>query len=248
MRRGKLGFWLRLTEVILRPLMSILTKRDWRGQHNIPENGPAILVANHISEVDPIIIAHFVLDSPRTPRFLAKSTLFTVPVVGRVLRQTGQIPVFRGSSNAAQVLEPAAAALAQGKALIIYPEGTTTSDPELWPMRGKNGVARLALNTGAPVIPIVQWGAHRFRHPQTKKWRIRPRTRVVVHAGPAIDLSEYMGKPFTGELLKEVTEVIMLRLRADLAAVRGEPEPVGQLATARPKSVERSSAKHGQTS
>ncbi len=228
MRRGRIGFWLRLAEVILRPVMVLMTKRDWRGRHHIPATGPAILVPNHLSDADPLIVAHYVFDL-RDPRFLAKDSLFAVPVIGTVLTKVRQIPVRRGTTDALKALKAALEALADDEAIIIYPEGTCTHDPALWPMRGKTGVARLALSSGAPVIPIAQWGAQRFHNPITGRIGLRPRTPVSVVAGPPVDLSAFAGKPLSTEVLRAATDTIMQRLRSDVAGVRNEAAPTGPL-------------------
>ncbi|MFG1923624.1 lysophospholipid acyltransferase family protein [Cryptosporangium sp. NPDC048952] len=226
MRRG---FWLRFAEFILRPLLNVFTKRTWRGWENVPVSGPAIFVANHTSMADPLVIAHFLYDRPREMRVLVKSSLFSVPLVGTVLRSSGQIPVHRATRTAGDALRTAAARIRAGEAPLIYPEGTVTRDPDLWPMQGKTGAARLFLDTGAPVIPIVQWGAHNLHDYRTGKVRLRPRTPVTVSAGAPIDLSAFVGSPPTGVVLKEMTDVIMRRLRDDLAELRGEPAPTGPL-------------------
>jgi 1-acyl-sn-glycerol-3-phosphate acyltransferase len=229
-RRGKVGFWMRFAELLVRPLLWLLTKPAWRGQQNVPASGPVILVPNHLSYADPLTAAHFIYDRPRELRFLGKASLFDIPVGGYILRQIHQIPVYRDTNDAAKALEAAIAALRRGEAVVIYPEGTCTQDPDLWPMQGKTGVARLALLTGAPVVPIAQWGPHRLHNPITRKLRLRPRTPVAVSAGPPVDLSAFAGKSATsGEVLRQATDVIMRRLRDDVAALRGEPAPTGPL-------------------
>ncbi len=230
MRAGKLGFWMRLAEVLVRPFLWVFTKPEWHGQENVPASGPAILVFNHISYADPFVAAHFVFDRPRELRFLGKASLFRIPIGGYILRQIHQIPVHRHSTDAVKALESAIAALDRGEAIVIYPEGTCTKEPDLWPMRGRTGVARLALLTGAPVIPISQWGAQNIHHPITRKLRLRPRTPVTVSAGPPVDLSAFAGRSTSSaETLHDVTDVIMYRLRDDVAALRGEPAPTGPL-------------------
>jgi 1-acyl-sn-glycerol-3-phosphate acyltransferase len=229
-RKGRLGFWMRLAEFIVRPLLFLMTRHDGRGQENIPAEGPAILVVSHISYADPLTVAKFILDRPRDLRFLVKASLFEIPFVGLILRKVGQIPVYRETKDAGRALEAAVAAVGAGDAVVIYPEGTCTKDPDLWPMRGKTGAARLALLTGAPVIPIVQWGAQRIHHPITGKVRLVPRTPITVAAGPPVDLSAFAGAdPTSGEVLKQMTDVIMRRLRDDVAVLRGEPAPTGPL-------------------
>jgi len=158
-RRGSPGFWYRLAALILRRPPMVLTRRDWAGMEHIPEGG-AVTVVNHISHVDPLSFAHFLHDAGRLPRFLGKAGLFSVPVVGTILRGAGQIPVYRESDDAAEAYSAAVAAVRAGELVAIYPEATLTRDPDLWPMTGKTGAARIALKTGAPVIPVAQWGPH----------------------------------------------------------------------------------------
>ena len=222
------GGWMRFAAVIIKPTLWVFTRRTWRGQENVPP-GPVILVANHLSHADPLMLAHYVYDLPREPRFLGKEAVFQVPFVGMVVRGAGQIPVRRATTEAAQALEDAVAAIGRGECVIIYPEGTTTRDPRLWPMQGKTGAARLAMLTGAPVVPVGQWGAQRFYHPITHKIGLRPRTPVTLVAGPPIDLSAYDGKPQTAAVLAEVTDVIMRRIRELTAEARGEAAPTGPL-------------------
>lgn len=225
MARRRLGFWRRFAVVAIKPPLTIMTRRDWSGLEHIPAQGGAILVPNHMSHADPLVCAHFVYDSGRWPQFLGKASLFEVPVIGWLLKQFRQIPVARGTIDAAKALEAAVTAVKDGAAVIIYPEGTTTKEPDLWPMRGKTGVARLALATGAPVIPIVMWGPERIFDPRTKKLRLRPRTPVTVVGGPPIDLSAFAGAAPTAAVLYEMTDEIMLHLRDMLAEIRGGPPP-----------------------
>ncbi|MGH3428555.1 MAG: lysophospholipid acyltransferase family protein [Mycobacteriales bacterium] len=213
----------------VQPAIWLMMKRDWRGREHIPLTGPAIFVVNHISVADPILVGHYLYANGRHPRFLAKDSLFRVPILGRALHGIGQIPVRRGSADAMLALKSAVEAIEAGETVIVYPEGTCTKDPELWPMVGKTGAARLAMQTGAPVIPIAQWGAQRFHDPITGKIGLRPRTKISVAAGPAVDLSEFSGKPQSAEVLRSMTSVIMLQLRENLAVIRGLPIPEGPL-------------------
>jgi 1-acyl-sn-glycerol-3-phosphate acyltransferase len=202
-----------------------LSRRTWSGMEHIPLKGPAILVWNHYSDIDPILIVHYVYNAGRHPRFLLKESIVRVPVVGAILKRSGQIPVKRGSAEAADSLRILEKELARGHVVIMAPEGTVTKEPDRWPMRGKTGVARLALESGAPVIPIVQWGAlgihDRKRNPKFQLGR-KP---VTVRALPPVDLSPWQGKEPTREDLVEVTDRIMEVLREGLAEIRGEEAP-----------------------
>ena len=223
----RIGFWKRFAVMVVKPAMVVMSRRDWRGMEHIPASGPVIVVANHISHADPLVLAHFVYDSGRWPAFLAKSSLFRIPLLGPLLRTVDQTPVERGTVDAAKALDAATAAVKDGRCVLIYPEGTTTREPDLWPMRGKTGAARLWLATGAPVVPIVMWGPERLFDPRTKKLRPVPRTPVTVVAGPPIDLSAWQGASPTVKTLAEITEHIMLALRDQLALLRdGTPPPL----------------------
>jgi 1-acyl-sn-glycerol-3-phosphate acyltransferase len=222
---ARLGFWRRVAVVVIKPPMLLLTRRDWRGAEHIPASGGVILVANHVSHADPLVVAHFVHDAGRWPQFLGKQSVFEVPVIGWLLHRVRQIPVRRGTVDAARALEAAVAAVRAGDAVVIYPEGTTTRHPDLWPMRGRTGVARLWLETGAPVVPVVSWGPQAIFDPRTGKLRPRPRTPVTVVAGPPVDLSGYRAAPVSAASLHEITELVMLRLRDLLAEIRAEPPP-----------------------
>jgi 1-acyl-sn-glycerol-3-phosphate acyltransferase len=223
--RRRLGFWRRLAVALVKPPLTVMTHRTWKGMEHIPATGGAIFVANHMSHADPLVVGHFIYDAGRWPQFLAKSSLFDVPAVGPFLSAVRQIPVYRGTADAAKVLDSAVAALGEGETVIIYPEGTTSREPDLWPMRGKTGVARLWLATGVPVIPIAMWGPERIFDPRTRRIGLRPRTPVTVVAGPLLDLSHWAGATPTTTTLNEITEVIMLHIRDMLAEIRGGTPP-----------------------
>lgn len=224
-RRRRLNFWQWFAVLTVRPLLILLTRRDWRGAGHIPAEGGVIIVSNHIAHADPLVIGHFVYDAGRWPQFLAKQSVFDVPVLGWILRRLRQIPVRRGTADAGQALVAAEAAVRAGDAVIIYPEGTTTKDPQRWPMRGKTGVARLWLATGAPVVPVVSWGPQAIYDPLTSKLRLRFGTPVTVVAGPPVDLERFRGAPVTSATLHEITEVIMDHLTRMLAEIRQETPP-----------------------
>jgi 1-acyl-sn-glycerol-3-phosphate acyltransferase len=212
----------RIVHAVLRPL----TKRDWRGQQKVPQSGGVIFVANHISNVDPLAVGQFLAFSGRWPRFLAKASVFHIPVVGRIIAACGQIPVQRGSAQSKDALVAAAEAIEQGRALVIYPEGTITYDPQLWPMKGKTGAARLALKTGCPVVPIGQWGAQELmpgRKPGFPK--LLPRKTLQVAAGDPVQLDDLRSKPVSAATLDEATTRIMDAITVLVAELRRTPSP-----------------------
>ncbi|MFC4562865.1 lysophospholipid acyltransferase family protein [Nocardiopsis mangrovi] len=212
---------------IVRPIMTAVTKAEWSGQENIPRDGGVILAANHLSMADPMSIAHYLyVAGKRWPTFTAKEGVFRIPVVGAVARSTGQIPVKRGSTDAIKALHAAEEALTRdGSSVIIYPEGTCTRDPGLWPMTAKTGVARLALTTGVPVIPLAHWGEQDLLRYGTARLRPFPRKRVRIVAGPPVDLSAYRDRPITATLLKDATADIMRDITLLQAGIRGEEPP-----------------------
>lgn len=214
----RLGVWRRFSVILVKPWMVLLTKPDWRGTQHVPATGGVIFVANHLSHFDPFVIAHFVYANGRWPRFLAKASLFRLPVLGRLMHAVQQIPVHRGTADAASALDAAIVAVRAGQAVIIYPEGTTTRDPQLWPMRGKTGIARLAMATGAPVVPLVTWGPQRVFDPRTRTLRLRPRTPMVVRAGEPIDCSALL-RPDAAGSETAVTSADLVRLTDEIMAV-----------------------------
>ena len=226
-RQGRLGFWYWVGIVILKPPTLAFTRRDWRGTEHVPKGG-VILAANHISNADPVALADYVLYGlRRAPRFLAKSEMFRGNgLVGRVMRGADQIPVHRNREDASAALSDAVAALQRGEAVVIYPEGTVTRDPDKWPMVARTGVARLALLSGAPVVPIAQWGAQEIHDSyRTKGLHLLPPHRMHMLAGPPVDLSPFAGKPLSGPVLREATDAVMDAITAQLEVLRGERAP-----------------------
>lgn len=225
MSRRRIGFWYRLAAVIAKPPLLVLFKRDWRGMEHIPADSGFITAVNHNSSLDPLSYAHFQYNSGRVPRFLAKAALFESSFVGMMLRGTQQIPVYRETTNALDAFRAAVDAIERGECVAFYPEGTLTRDPDMWPMAGKTGAARVALMTKAPVIPVAQWGANLAVPPYAKKLRLFPRKTLIVQAGPPVDLTRFYGLEPTPDVLREATEVIMAAIIALLEEVRGESAP-----------------------
>ncbi|GAA1267535.1 lysophospholipid acyltransferase family protein [Kitasatospora nipponensis] len=226
------GIWYRFAAVLVKPVTTALVKPEWSGWENFPKEGGFLTVVNHNSVIDPVVYAHFQYNSGRPPRILGKSSLFSVPFIGFMLRKTGQIPVYRDSTDAAQAFRAAIDAVNDGQVVQFYPEGTITRDPDIWPMTGKSGAARVALMTGAPVIPVAHWGAHEIVPPYGRglggkkaKVSLFPRHRVQVVAGPPVDLSRYQGQELTAQVLRSATEDIMAAITAVLEGIRGEQAP-----------------------
>jgi 1-acyl-sn-glycerol-3-phosphate acyltransferase len=223
--RRRIGFWYRFAAVLCKPPLAVLIKRDWRGMEHIPAEGGFITVVNHNSHLDPLAYGHFQYNTGRMPRFLAKSGLFRKGFVGAAMRGTGQIPVYRESTDALSAFRAAIDAVEHGECVVFYPEGTLTRDPDGWPMTGKTGAARVALHTRCPVIPVAQWGCNEVLPPYATKPDLWPRKTHRVLAGPPIDLSAYYDREMTTDLLKEVTEVIMAAITRLLEEIRGEKAP-----------------------
>lgn len=225
---GYSSAWRRATAIVVPPLLYTLVKHKWHGQENIrtvPADSGVILAINHLSYADPLPICLFTYKAGRYPVFLAKSSLFGIKGLGTVMRATGQLPVYRGQADAALVLRDVERALREGACVIFYPESTATRDPALWPMVARTGVARAALATGVPVIPVAQWGAQRILPYGSKRPRLLPRTTVQIAAGPPVDLSEFRGKPLSADVLRGATAGIMKDITGLLAGIRGETPP-----------------------
>jgi 1-acyl-sn-glycerol-3-phosphate acyltransferase len=212
--------------IVLRPLLQLLIRNKWQGQENFPESGGMILAPNHLSYVDWGTDALFCkVAGRRYPVFLIKSSAFEIKGIGHFLHQAGQLPVYRGRADAALVLKDAELALERGACVIIYPESTATRDPELWPMVSKTGVARLALMSGAPVVPVAHWGTQDILPYGSKKPSLFPRKTVRTIAGPPVDLSPWAGKQTSAKALREATAAIMGQVAELLGELRGEQPP-----------------------
>jgi 1-acyl-sn-glycerol-3-phosphate acyltransferase len=210
---------------IAKPALLATTRPNWIDGHKIPETGGCIVVLNHISHVDPLTAAHLMWDHGRMPRYLAKSGLFRSKALGGYLRSAGMIPVERLSKNAVGAFDAAVAAVRAGELVVVYPEGTITRDPGIWPMTGKSGAARIALETGCPVVPIGQWGAHEVLAPYGRKPDLFPRKRVTMKVGDPVDLSDLVAQEHTVAVINAATERIMAAITALVEEVRGEEAP-----------------------
>jgi 1-acyl-sn-glycerol-3-phosphate acyltransferase len=218
--------WRQFSRIILHPGLRLLMKHRWQGKENIPKTGGIILAPNHLSYADWPTIALFSDGyAHRYPVFMIKSPIFEVKVIGPLMYKFGQLPVYRGRGDAGLVLKQAEQALREGACVIVYPEGTATRDPDLWPMVGRTGAARLALTTGTPVIPIAHWGAQEILPYGSKKPKLFPRKTVRMVAGPPVDLSAYAGQRLGASTLRAATADIMADITALLAKIRQETPP-----------------------
>ena len=218
--------WRLFSEIVLHPGVRLLIKNKWQGQENLPRTGGIILAPNHLSYADWATIALFSSSyAHRYPVFMIKSGIFEVKVIGPMMYKFGQLPVYRGRGDAGLVLKQAAEALAAGACVIVYPEGTATRDPDLWPMVGRTGAARLALTTGAPVIPVAHWGAQDILPYGSSKPHLFPRKTVRMVAGPPVDLSPYASQRLGASTLRAATADIMTDITNLLATLRQQTPP-----------------------
>jgi 1-acyl-sn-glycerol-3-phosphate acyltransferase len=227
--RGRIGWAFWICIVVVFPASKLMFRIRYRHSERFPTTGPVLVVANHISIFDPISCARLVFDHGRMPHFLAKQSVFK-GLAGVILRSTGQIPVARYSSDAKGALSAAHADLLAGNAVVIYPEGSVTRDPDWWPMQARTGAARLALTTDAVVLPVAQWGPQTLHDYHAKKFHPRLRAPAEYLIGEPIDLSAVRaevraGRPLTADLLRETTDLMMTAVRDQLAELRGEPAP-----------------------
>ena len=221
-RRGR-GRWYGVAIDVIWPLIMLFSRPVWHGREHVPRTGPVLVAANHLSYVDPITVTAYLLAAGRIPRYLAKASLWRIPVVRRVMADGRHIAVDRqgGTGGYREALR----AIQDGECVVLFPEGTFTDDPRGWPMAGQAGVARTALRTGAPVVPVAHWGGQRFLPPGAVLPRLIPRIPIHVVAGPPVDLDDLRGGRLTADVLDTATKRIMAAVTALLAEIRGERPP-----------------------
>lgn len=223
--QGKLGWAVGFAVATIKPTMLAATSRTWIDGEKIPATGGCIVVPNHISHLDPLLTAYFLYDHGRIPRYLAKSALFRTKFVGTVLSSAEQIPVERLTKDAIGAYGAAVRAVNDGECVVVYPEGTLTRDPDLWPMTGKSGAARIALATGAPVIPVGHWGVQDILYPYASRPHLFPRKHVTMKAGDPVPLDDLRALPLTAKVVNATTDRIMSALTDIVADLRGEEPP-----------------------
>ena len=216
-------FW--FLAVLVLPWWNLSVKYRFHGRENLPQSGALVLAPNHYSEIDPLVMGVAAWKLGRAPRFLAKASLFKNPVLGWLLRTSGQIPVERAGSKSHAALRAAEELVEKGRMVIVYPEGSLTRDPDLWPMRGKTGAARIALERGIPLIPAAHWGTQAILPRYGKKVSLFPRKTVDVIIGEPLDLSKYRDRGLDPATLNAATAELMDAIAALLAELRGEQAP-----------------------
>lgn len=219
-------FWF-LAALIL-PLWSCMVRYRFTPESKLPNTGPFILSPNHYSEIDPVAMGAAVWHLGRLPRFMAKASLFKVPVLGWLLKGSGQIPVERQGRSRGTDANPMGAAselIRREAGVVVYPEGTLTRDPGLWPMRGKSGAVRLALESGIPLIPMAHWGTQELMPRYGKAIHPIPRKTIHVSVGEPIDLSRFKGREREPKTIIEATALLMGEITKLLAELRGEEPP-----------------------
>jgi 1-acyl-sn-glycerol-3-phosphate acyltransferase len=216
-------FW--LLAVLVLPIMNLAVRFRMHHAERMPQTGAFVLAPNHYSEIDPVVMGVVSWKLGRAPRFLTKASLFKNPVLGWILRTSGQIPVERAGSKSHAALRAAEELVEKGRMVVVYPEGSLTRDPDLWPMRGKTGAVRIALEQDIPIVPAAHWGTQALMPRYGKKLSLFPRKTIHVAIGEPLDLSAYRGRPLEPATLLKATGELMNAIAALLAELRGEPAP-----------------------
>lgn len=199
----------RLVELLLRRPLHHGFRWKIEGLEHLPPHGPVLLASNHLSYLDPVCLAYLANRAGRRARFLAKAELWSSPVGGWFMRTLKHIPVTRGSADATGSLGASADALAAGRFLVVFPEGTISNDFE--PMAGRTGLARLARAAGVPVVPVALWGTHRVL--STGQFHPRPGVAISAVIGPPIDIGP-------ADNVREATDRVMGQICAHVARAR----------------------------
>ncbi len=206
---GQLFYWF-LKWIALGPVLRAVFRPRVTGSEHIPDEGPAILASNHLSYADWLFMP---LTLPRRVTFVAKAEYFNTPGIKgwfqkRFFSGAGQVPIDRSGASAAEgALSAAKKVLENGELFGIYPEGTRSHDGKLY--RGRTGVARLALETGVPVIPVAVVGTDVVAPPGKKFGSF---TRPVVRFGKPLDFSRYEGLENDRYILRSITDEIMYEI------------------------------------
>ena len=202
----------RTLELTLAPALRAVYRPTVTGLEHVPRRGPAIIAANHVSFADEVFTP---LAARREVFYFAKAEYFTTPglrgkAMAAFFHGMGQVPVHRGDTrSAAAVIDIGVEVLAEGHALGIYPEGTRSPDGRLY--RFRTGVARVALRSGAPVIPVGLVGTREVQPPGTRRWHRAP---VEVNFGPPMLFGDRASEERSARVLREVTETVREAVQA----------------------------------
>ncbi|MDF2093829.1 lysophospholipid acyltransferase family protein [Knoellia sp. 3-2P3] len=196
-----------MRHVVIGPPLRLATRMRVEGREHVPPTGPLIVASNHLSFIDSIVIA---LASGRQVHFLGKAEYFQgTGLRGAMVRwfhsTAGTIPVDRADARAAaRSLELGEQVLRRGDAFGVYPEGTRSPDGRLH--RGRTGVARMALSSGATLVPCAVIGTDRVQPPGSKG--LRP-AKVTVRFGPPVDVDALSQRHQKAALLRAITDTVM---------------------------------------
>lgn len=223
-KREKTGAFM-LVASVLAPLVRIFFRVKTEGLENLPKGG-YILVGNHLSYLDPLAFAYSVyFQMKRSPHYLAKEALFRIPVLGGLLPKFGQIPVYRSGRVNDEPMKAAKEFLKAGQVVVIFPEGTLTRDPDLWPMRGKAGAVRLAVEMGLPIVPAAHWGVAQVMGPYSKKISPNPMHIVRVKIGKPMRFDDLDKNNLSTASLATATDSVMHAIADLVGEMRGETPP-----------------------
>ena len=216
----------RFSKNVLNVALPAWLKLEVSGAENLPEEGGFLLACNHISLLDGPVAFWALARHGVELQIMAKAELFKVPVLKHLFKGIKMVPVDRKAADRSKVLTPTLNALKAGGAVAIYPEGTLTGDPELWPMKLKTGAARLALDAGVPVVPFAIWGSEKVVAYGSRP-DLRPRRPIRCKIGAPIDLSDLTSDQ--GSQDRNAVEAANVRIlhgmRTTLAELRGEEAP-----------------------
>ena len=190
--------------------MRLSFKIRLKGAENLPKSGSYILAGNHCTELDGLALAYVVYKRlHRAPHFFAKGALCRVPVIGKILLRAGQIPIY----------------LQADQVVGIFPEGTLTREPNLWPMRGKFGAVKLALDNNVPLYVFGQFGTEKVMAQYTKRFRPGFWKPVDFVIGHEVDLSKFRNQRAGATEMLEATELVMKEITKLVEEIRGEKAP-----------------------
>jgi 1-acyl-sn-glycerol-3-phosphate acyltransferase len=225
-RRREKGAFFRVLATPAAPLFDLMARIDIVDGDKLPAEGAFVLTPNHYTNIDPVVVGRVMWSLGRVPRFLAKASLFRVPVFGRLMHAMGHIPVERaGRTHDHDPLAAGRLLVARGGGVIVYPEGTLTRDPDLWPMKGKSGAVRLALAAGVPLIPMAHWGSQHLMGRYSSRLHPFPRKRITVVIGDPVDLSAYRDRPLDQASVTAATALVMDAVTELVERLRDEKAP-----------------------